>query len=72
MVSDGFFIPICIAFSVLPTLWLYSRVQTTRRNNEIKVIVVGQANDHRDHILVRLFAMLPSTAPLAATHPNQP
>lgn len=58
IVSDAFFTPICIAFSVLPTLWLCRRVQTARRNNEIKVIVVGQADDHRDHILVYLFAML--------------
>lgn len=58
MVADSLFIPLCAGLAVLPTLLLCRRVQIARRNNESKVIVVGTADDHRDHILVYLFAML--------------
>jgi hypothetical protein len=58
MVNDAYFLPLCTAFAVLPTLWLCRRVQIAKGNNEVKVILVGQADDHRNHILVYLFALL--------------
>jgi hypothetical protein len=58
IVDDKYFIPLCLGFALLPTLLLCRRVQIARRNNESKMIVVGEADDHRDHILVYLFAML--------------
>ena len=58
IVPDRYFLPACIGLAILPTLLLCRRLQIAKHNNETKVIVVGQSDDHREHILVYLFAMM--------------
>jgi hypothetical protein len=52
------FIGFCVILIVLPNIVLYARVRIAKRNNDAREIIVGTADDHRDHILTYLFAML--------------
>lgn len=58
LVSDKYFIPGCLAFAVVPTCLLLLRIGTAKRKNDCQVKTIHRADDHRDHILVYLFAML--------------
>lgn len=57
-VPDEYFVPGCLFFAVVPTLVLWWRIRTARKVNDCQTKVVHQVDDHRDHILVYLFAML--------------
>ena len=58
LISDKRFVPGCAALIVLPNLFLWLRIRTARRLQEKRELIVGVAEDHRDHLLVYLFAML--------------
>lgn len=57
-VPDKYFIPACLLFALVPTLVLLRRMRIAKRANDCQTKTVGMADDHRDHILVYLFAML--------------
>jgi hypothetical protein len=57
-VPDKYFIPSCLFFAVVPTLILWWRLKTARKVNDCQTKTIVHADDHRDHILVYLFAML--------------
>jgi len=48
----------CVIFIVVPNLVLLWRLRTAQKHRETREVVVGKAEDHRDHLLVYLFAML--------------
>ena len=58
LMPDLYFIAFCAAMVILPNGFLGLRVCTVRRLRETSEITVGKAEDHRDHLLVYLFAML--------------
>lgn len=58
LIPSIYFVPACLTLAVLPNLFLGWRWQTAKRHKELREISVGQAEDHRDHILVYLFSML--------------
>lgn len=58
LVPDLWFIGFCALMVVLPNTFLWLRIRTAKAKNDKREIVVGAADDHRDHILVYLFAML--------------
>ena len=58
LIPDEYLIGFCAAMVLVPNIFLYLRMRTAKRNNDRREIVVGSADDHRDHILVYLFAML--------------
>lgn len=58
LVSDSLFIGICAGLVALPNLFLAWRLRTAREQNDKRELSVGTAEDHRDHILVYLFAMM--------------
>ena len=58
LVPEGWFLSSCLLMIVLPNFVLYRRVRVAKKNNDQRELVVGAADDHRDHILVYLFAML--------------
>jgi hypothetical protein len=58
LVPDNLFIGICLMMVILPNASLLLRIHIAKKNNDKKEIVIGTADDHRDHILVYLFAML--------------
>jgi hypothetical protein len=58
LIPDHYLVPFCIAMMILPNLFLWWRIRTAMHLEERRELVVGSAEDHRDHILVYLFAML--------------
>jgi hypothetical protein len=58
LVSDYYFALVCALLVIVPNLFLFLRIQTAKRLQEKREIVVGRAEDHREHLLVYLFAML--------------
>lgn len=57
-IPDQWVILICSLFVVVPNLILWARWHTARIRKDIKMLTVGEADDHREHLLVYLFAML--------------
>jgi hypothetical protein len=58
LILDRYFSTVCIALVVVPNVFLWLRFRTTQKLQERREIVVGKTEDHRDHLLVYLFAML--------------
>lgn len=58
LIPDHYFIGFCALMILLPNAFLWLRIRTAKKNNDRREISVGTADDHRDHILVYLFAML--------------
>jgi hypothetical protein len=48
----------CVIFIVVPNLLLLWRLRTAQKHRDTREVLVGKAEDHRDHLLVYLFAML--------------
>lgn len=49
---------LCAGFVIVPNLILWLRIQIAKNRKDQKRIEVGNADDHREHLLVYLFAML--------------
>jgi hypothetical protein len=58
LVPDRWFVGFCALMVVLPNVFLWLRIRVARKQADKREIMVGAADDHRDHILVYLFAML--------------
>jgi hypothetical protein len=58
LVPDRWFIGFCALMVVVPNGFLWLRIRTAKKQSDKREITVGTADDHRDHILVYLFAML--------------
>ena len=56
--SNGWFLGGCIALIILPNLILVIRWRVAIRSGDQKVLIIGKAEDHRDHLIVYLFTML--------------
>jgi hypothetical protein len=58
LIPDGWFIGFCAVMVIVPNTFLWLRIRTAMKQADKREITVGTADDHRDHILVYLFAML--------------
>jgi hypothetical protein len=58
LIPDQYFIAGCILMVVIPNAFLFLRLTIARKQKDTREIVVGRAEDHRDHLLVYLFALL--------------
>lgn len=58
LVPDRWFIAVCVLMIFGPNAFLWLRILAAKQQADKREIVVGTADDHRDHILVYLFAML--------------
>lgn len=58
LIPDRYFISFCTLMVVAPNAFLYLRIRLTEKQEDKRELVVGKADDHRDHILMYLFAML--------------
>lgn len=58
LISDQVFVLFCMAMVVIPTLFLYLNILSAKKCKLFVPLCVGKAEDHRDHLLVYLFAML--------------
>lgn len=57
-VRDEYFLPACLLLAIAPTAVLLLRIRIAKKNNDHQVKTIVKADDHRDHILVYLFALL--------------
>jgi hypothetical protein len=57
-IPDKWLVPGCVALIVIPNMILLGRLWIARRRQEKQTIAIDAADDHRDHLLVYLFAML--------------
>ena len=65
------FLGLCAAMVILPNAYVVMRVVAAKRAHEVRDLVIGEAEDHRDHLLIYLFAMLlPFYAPDLSTWRN--
>jgi len=58
LVPDSYLLSFCALMVALPNLFLWLRIQAAKKHQVKSELVVGSAEDHRDHLLVYLFAML--------------
>lgn len=58
LIPDRWFIGFCVLMVVAPNAFLWQRIRTAQKQADKRELAVGTADDHRDHILVYLFAML--------------
>ncbi|MDX9708883.1 MAG: hypothetical protein RBT64_04925 [Trichloromonas sp.] len=58
LIPDSYFLSFCALMVIVPNGFLLWRIRTARKLREKREIVVGSAEDHRDHLLVYLFSML--------------
>jgi hypothetical protein len=58
LIADKYFITFCLLMIIAPNVFLWLRIRTAKKLQERSRLSVGKADDHRDHILVYLFAML--------------
>lgn len=58
LIPDSYLIALCIFMVVVPNAFLWLRITTARKLQDRRELVVGKAEDHRDHLLVYLFSML--------------
>jgi hypothetical protein len=57
-IPDRYWVAFCAVMVFVPYLFLALRIRTAKRLQERRELVVGSSEDHRDHLLVYLFAML--------------
>lgn len=58
LIRDQWFVGFCALMVVVPNVFLWLRIRMARKQSDKRELTVGTADDHRDHILVYLFAML--------------
>jgi hypothetical protein len=58
IVLDTYFLTFCALMVIVPNVFLWLRISTAKKDQEKRELVVGIAEDHREHLLVYLFAML--------------
>lgn len=58
LIPEYYFLGFCTFMVVVPSGYLWRRIVTAKKLKQLRPIVVGKAEDHRDHLLVYLFAML--------------
>ncbi len=56
--SNCLFASCCAFLIIIPNAYIFVRLWVSKRNNERRPVIVGKSEDHRDHLLVYLFAML--------------
>lgn len=58
LINDRSFVAFCVFMVIVPNVFLWLRIRTARQLEEKREIIVGTSEDHRDHLLMYLFAML--------------
>jgi hypothetical protein len=58
LIPDQYFFAGCALMVLLPNAFLWLRMRVARKHKDQKNLLVGSAEDHRDHLLVYLFTML--------------
>ena len=58
LISDKYFLPFCGIMVIFPYSFLGLRIWFSKKQEDCRELIVGKAEDHRNHVLVYLFAML--------------
>jgi hypothetical protein len=58
LIADRYFLAFCAVMVLVPNVFLWVRIRTAKKNHERRELTIGKFEDHRDHLLVYLFAML--------------
>lgn len=58
LIPDLYLLAFCTVMVTVPNAFLKLRIRTARKLEEKREIAIGVAEDHREHLLVYLFAML--------------
>lgn len=58
VMPTGWFLAFCALMFVVPNVFLWLRIRVARTIKDKRELIIGEAEDHRDHILVYLFAIL--------------
>ena len=58
LIPNAYFVGACVLLVIFPNAFLFLRRWAAKNQNDTREIVIGKAEDHRDHLLVYLFAML--------------
>ena len=58
LIPEYCFLGLCAFMVVVPSGYLWWRIVMAKKLKQLRPIMVGKAEDHRDHLLVYLFAML--------------
>ena len=58
LIPDRWFVGACLFMVIVPTLFLGLRFYTVKKNRDKRPLMVGISEDHRNHVLVYLFATL--------------
>lgn len=58
LIPDYYLVCGCLLMMIVPNAFLYERILAARRNNDKRMLKIVIADDHRDHLLVYLFAIL--------------
>ena len=57
-IPDCYWIVTCLGLAIVPNLALVWRWRTAKRRNDHRAVVVANARDQSEHLLIYLFAML--------------
>jgi hypothetical protein len=58
LIPDVYFLTFCGLMVIVPNAFLWLRIATAQKNRESRELVIGKAEDHREHLLLYLFTML--------------
>lgn len=58
LIPDRYLISCCAVMVVAPNGFLWLRLRVAKKLQETRELTVGKADDHRDHVLAYLFAIL--------------
>lgn len=58
LLPDSYLLTFCALMIILPNFFLWARIRMAKKLQDKRELVIGSAEDHRDHLLVYLFAML--------------
>lgn len=58
LIPDIWLIPVCIGLAVFPNFVLLARRNAAKRARSTREVVVGRAEDHREHLIVYIFTIL--------------
>ena len=58
LIADRYFVAFCGFMIVVPNAFLLLRIRAATKSRDTRQLTIGPAEDHRDHLLSYLFAML--------------
>ena len=58
LIPDPYFIGLCALMIIVPNAILWLRIRIVKKQSDKRELTVGSADDHRNDILVYLFAMM--------------